>query len=341
MNERAQSLEGMYFDGVHPIGVPATLLIGREEVILVGAEVSQRYRRSRLQVSAPSGCADRFVALPDGGQFQSPDTPLLDTLPQEVRSEGVVAWLEQRTTVAVVAIVLIFGLALAGYFYGLPAAAARVAKSIPPETEQALGEQALIWLEETNWFEASKTEPEILEEIRRGFDGLLEGLPTHGQYRLEFRNAPKIGPNAFALPGGTIVMTDQLIQQSEALNEVLAILAHEVGHVEKRHAIRLILQDSAVVVAITAITADAASLSVAVSGLPALLAQAKYSRAFETEADEFAFGLLGRQGIPPDAFANILERIAAGHGKREAALSFVSSHPLTEERVRRARAASQ
>ena len=95
-----------------------------------------------------------------------------------------------------------------------------------------------------------------------------------------------------------------------------------------------------VAVAAAAITADAASLSVAVAGLPTLLAQAKYSRTFESEADDFAFGLLARRGISPNAFADIMERLAAGHGKQEARFTFVSSHPVTQERVQRARAAA-
>jgi len=339
MNDGA--LQGQYFDGVHPIGAQATLLLGGSEAVLIGAQFTQRYVRARLRVSPAIGSADRFVALPDGGQFQCLDNPALDTLPQEARSEGMVAWLEQRTAVAVLAIVLVAGAALGGYFYGLPAAAQRVAEAMPIETEQALGEKALSWLDQAEWFGPSQIMPESLDHIRRGFEQLHEGLPMAAHYRLEFRAAPKIGPNAFALPGGTIVITDQMIQLAATADEVLAVLAHELGHVERRHAMRLILQDSAVAVAAGAITADAASLSVAVAGLPTLLAQAKYSRTFESEADEFAFGLLRRKGISPDAFADIMERLAAGQGNREAALSFVSSHPVTQERVQRARAASR
>ncbi len=92
--------------------------------------------------------------------------------------------------------------------------------------------------------------------------------------------------------------------------EVLAVLAHEIGHVELRHTMRSVLQNSVVAAAAAAVTADAASLSVAIAGLPALVAQTKYSREFEAAADEYAFRLLKRKGYSPTAFASLMERLA-------------------------------
>jgi predicted Zn-dependent protease len=84
-----------------------------------------------------------------------------------------------------------------------------------------------------------------------------------------------------------------------------------------------------------------ASLSVAVAGLPALLAQAKYSREFETEADEFAFQLLKQHGRSPEAFATLMERLAGEDDGAERSYAFLSTHPMTAERVQRARAAAR
>jgi predicted Zn-dependent protease len=119
------------------------------------------------------------------------------------------------------------------------------------------------------------------------------------------------------------------------------VLAHEIGHVELRHTLRSVLQNSVTAVVVATVTADAASLSVAVAGLPVLVAQTKYSREFEAAADDFAFRLLKQKGHSPAAFASLMERLAKKHEQQERAFAYVSSHPVTAERVKRARAAAQ
>jgi len=341
VNAATATLAGLYYDGRRPIGAPATLVFAGKGAVLIGAQISQRLATVELRVSPRIGRADRFIDLPRGGQFQCADHPLLDRLPQEVRSEGVVAWLEQRVAVAIASVAVILSLLSAGYFYGLPAAANYIAMRIPIETEDAVGRRSLAWLDQNQWFHPSQIAPDMQARIRRGFDELRDGLPLASHCRLEFRDSRFIGPNAFALPGGTIVITDAMAQAAESPEEVLAVLAHELGHVERRHAMRHVLQDSAAAVTAAAVTADAASLGVAVAGLPAVLAQARYSREFETEADDFAFQLLRRRGLSPEAFATLMERLTRKQQDAERALAFVSSHPVTAERIRRAREAAR
>jgi len=341
VNTAAATLTGLYYDGLRPIGAPATLVIAGKGAVLIGAQISQRLATGELRVSPRISRADRFIDLPRGGQFQCADHPLLDRLPQEVRTEGVVAWLEQRVAVAIASVAVILSLLSAGYFYGLPAAANYVAMRIPIETEDAVGRRSLAWLDQNQWFRPSQIAPDMQARIRQGFDELRYGLPQASHCRLEFRDSPFIGPNAFALPGGTIVITDAMVQTAESPEEVLAVLAHELGHVERRHAMRHVLQDSAAAVTAAAVTADAASLGVAVAGLPAVLVQARYSREFETEADDFAFQLLRRRGLSPEAFATLMERLTRKQQDAERAFAFVSSHPVTAERIQRAREAAK
>ena len=335
------SLSGQYFDGRQPVGHAATLVFTGVAARLIGAQLTHDFLARELRVSPRVGRAERFVALPNGGQFVCPDHPLLDRLPHDSQGEGLVAWLEARVAVAIAGIALIAALLLGGYFFGLPAVAEEVVRHIPPDTERALGAQALQWLDSNKWFAASQLDEPAQFLIRNDFETLHHNLPLTAQYRLEFRHAPIIGANAFALPGGTIVITDAMVNAAKSPDEIAAVLAHEIGHVERRHALRHLLQDSAVAVAVTTVTADAASLSVAVAGLPALLAQAKYSREFESEADEFAFVLLKQQGRSPEAFANFMERLADEKDDKGKGLGFLSTHPLTAERVQRARAAAR
>ena len=341
MTAGAQRLHGHYYDGRHPLALAATLLLGSNEAVLIGERVAGRYSTRELRVSPDTGSADRFIAFPDGGQFQCARSPVLDQLPHEVFSEGWVAWLERHVAAAIGAMVLVAASLAAGYVYGLPAAANAVAAHVPIETETALGQHALSWLDENEWLVPSEIDAETQAVITEGFARLGAGLSSSAYLRLEFRGAPKLGANALALPGGVVVIADEMIDMAESTDEVLAVLAHEIGHVERRHTMRHLLQNSAVALVIATATADAASLSAAVTGLPVLLAQTSYSRAFETEADSFAFALLKQHDISPEAFASLMERLAADNEARERRFAFVSSHPVTAERVKQARAAAR
>lgn len=341
MSDGVVTLAGQYHDGRRPLGAPVTLRVDGDDALMIGERIEQRYAAPDLRVSPRAGRADRFIALPDGGQLQCADDPLLNRLPQEVPSEGPVAWLEQRQPVALACVALIAAILVIGYVYGLPAVAKRVAARVPIETERALGEQVLSWLDDQQLFRPTQLDPPTQERIRAGFVELSRGLSLQANYRLEFRESTSFGANAMALPGGAIVITDDMVKLAESQDEVMAILAHEVGHQEHRHAMRHLLQTSGAAIVAATVTADAASFGLAVGGLPLLLANARYSREFESEADDFAFERLTQSGISPVAFATIMERVANQRGAEKWGLtSFVSTHPVTAERVQRARDAA-
>lgn len=159
-------------------------------------------------------------------------------------------------------------------------------------------------------------------------------------YHLEFRKGGIFGSYAFAFPGGIIVITDEMVDATEEMEEVMAVLAHEVGHVELRHTIRSVLQSSAIGAVVATVTSDAATLSAAVTGLPILLAKTKYSRDFETAADEFAFRLLKQNGYSPKAFASLMERLANERDRDVRHPAWIATHPVTSKRVKRARDAA-
>lgn len=337
-----RTLAAKFYDGQAPLPIPATLVWSGQNVKVISATIVQDFPTNRVRVSPRIARAERFIALPGGAQLQCPDSPLLDRLPQEGKTEGLVAWLENRWQVALVCLALTVSGLAAGYFYGLPAAAEHIAANVPIEYEQKLGQQAIEWLDAHDWFQPTELDPEETNALKTGFAKLIQGLPLEPHYRLAFRNAPSIGPNAFALPGGTLVVTDQMVELAESPDEIYAVLAHEIGHVERRHVMRHILQDSVVAAVITALAGDAATLTVAVGGLPVILAQARYSRDFEAEADEFGFALLKQHELSPAHFATLMQRLTQKRNpQNERRLSFLSSHPLTADRIERARAAAQ
>ncbi len=333
------TLEGHFFDGLRPICAPAKMEFSDREATLTAGPVCEHYAISRLSVSPRIGSTDRFISLPDGGQFACADIAFLDSLPQESRSESPVAWLEERWGVAVAGVAIIFCILIAGYFLGLPFAAERVVARIPVQAEQPLGRQTLNWLDTKEWLKPTTLNSDARKRITDAFGGLCSDLPSKDIYRLEFRSGNIFGPNAFALPGGIIVISDDMVRAAADMEEIMAVLAHEIGHVELRHTLRSVLQKSVVGAAAALLTSDGASLSVAVSGLPVLVAQTKYSREFEAAADEYAFRLLQQKGFSPAAFASLMERLEK-NVKQPGVFAYISSHPMTADRIRRARAAA-
>jgi predicted Zn-dependent protease len=332
------AFEGYYFDGRVPVDLPAQLAFAGETATLTTNDTHRRFDVAQLRVSPRIGSSERFILTPDGGQFLSADHAFFDRLPQESGSEGPVAWLEARWWAAVVCIAMVAVMLLAGYMYGLPAAADHVVEHIPLEAEQALGKQVMAWLENKGWVASSRLEPGVRTPIVQGFERLIEDLPRRHAYQLRFYASGVFGANAFAFPGGTIVVTDDLVNMAASTEEVLAVLAHEIGHQEGRHLLKGVLQQSVVAVVITAITSDASSLSAAVTGLPVVLVQMKYSRKFEAAADDFAFDLLKRKGYSPAAFATMMERLA-GNRETPGVMDYLSSHPQSATRAKRAREA--
>ncbi|HEX8961859.1 MAG TPA: M48 family metallopeptidase [Rhodocyclaceae bacterium] len=333
-------ITGIYFDGRHPLGAEATLIWSGPEASLCATNGLARHPLKGLRISPRIGCADRFISFPGGGQLQCKDADLLDELPQEGKTEGIVAWLEARRGMALVGIAVIAVLAALAYFQGLPRLAEYAAARVPVSAEREVGETSLRWLDGHGFFKPSTVGCGSQYELRSDFRRLVRGLPLEQEYRLVFRDAPTLGANALALPGGIIVITDGMMKLTASPDEALAVLAHETGHVELRHALRHALQDSAVGAAIAAVTGDASSLTSVVAGLPVALAQANYSREFETEADTYAFELLRSRGVSPANFAEIMARLEKDHEGKAGAAGFLASHPPTPDRIARARAAS-
>jgi predicted Zn-dependent protease len=138
--------------------------------------------------------------------------------------------------------------------------------------------------------------------------------------------------NAFAAPGGIIVVTTPLIRILSGPDELAAVLAHEMMHVRHRHPTRALFARLSIDVLVGIIAGDASALgrSAKIAGDLGALA---YGRADETEADRDAAALLVRAGVPPLALIDALESMER-ESRSGIGVSFLSTHPSTPERRR-------
>lgn len=225
------------------------------------------------------------------------------------------------------------------FYFGLPWIAKKAAEHMPVEWEKSLAEGTLSSLENNGFTETTISEAEQAR-YRALFAKVVAGASYGLPVTLEFRNWTDA--NAFAIPGGTVVITDQMLKLMTTDDEFSAVMAHEVGHLEKRHGVRSVLQQSGAWLVIGLLVGDGSALGTIATALPATLVDSAYSRSFEREADDYAFARLKQMQISPAAFASLMRKMQAqSEASGSGALKYFSSHPPTDERIESAEDAAK
>ena len=333
--------EAVYYDGRtsarKPVRVRAYTLV----IQIVGEGLRLDVPLGNVQVDPPVGGTRRALHLPDGAQLQTDDHAAVETLfPRAHVLEGWVHGLERRWPYALAGVAFVAAFAWWSVVDGLPRAAKIAARFVPATVEAKLGEQTL------SFFEGKVCRPSALsaarqQALQQRFARLTAGLSDGYSYRLLPRDCRGVGANAFALPGGTVVMTDALVKLAQSDDQISAVLAHEIGHVRHRHGLRMALQAAGLAALAAALFGDATSITSLATTLPVALLRSGYTRELETEADDYAFRRLREIGLSPKAFAEIMlllekaRQKTSGGGPKD----YFSTHPATAKRIQRALAA--
>lgn len=333
-------VEAVYFDGKTARPHAVRIYLQGDALLLQGDDVERREPLSALRISPPLGSTLRLILFADGGRCEVADQRgFAAMLPHNATST--VSGMENSWRYALVALVLTLGLLIAGYRFGLPYAAKVVAERIPVTLLAQMDEQFFTSLDQT-LFKPSALSGERRQEITFALQQLVLPAQASRPERIEFRSSPQLGANAFALPGGAVVVLDQLVELAENDQEILAVLAHEMGHIAEKHVLRQMLQASVVGLAMSWYVGDISSL---LAAAPTVLLETRYSREYEHGADQFAAELLRANGISPARLADMLQKLEIAHaakqsepGKQAASMvDYLSSHPNTKERIKRLR----
>lgn len=251
-------------------------------------------------------------------------------------------------------------LAAAGLFlfyrHGTPWLATQLTRHVPLAWETALSQQVLHQMDDGT-LKPSKLAPERQAELRARFDALAAQAGTGRyagyapRYALQFRSG--LGANAFALPGGTVVVTDALVEAARAHrlgdDAIAGVLTHEIGHVAHRHTTRMVVEQGVLNIGLGLALGDVSGL---LSTGGSLLTGLAYRRNHEREADCHALALMRAAGLSTAPMADLLLAIAqegAAHRKGQdgsaqapqeenGLWSLLSSHPDTAARARELRA---
>ena len=227
-------------------------------------------------------------------------------------------------------------------FVIVPALAGQLTAFIPPEREVRVGNAILRQFERLlskedlgDW---RCTNPKGQMALERMMQALQQGQ--------EFPYAVQVGVvdhkmiNAFALPGGHIVVMRGLIEMAETPEQLAAILAHELGHVAQRDPIEQALRAAGTAGLLSLVLGDATGGTVlALAG--ETLISAKNSRDVEARADDFALVQMAKAGVSPEALAEFFELVLEEMGDQAFDMGWISSHPPSAARAAHARAAVQ
>ena len=221
----------------------------------------------------------------------------------------------------------------------VPLLADRLATFVPPAGERALGEATFEQIRQA--LAGTGLPPLLTCDDADGLATLETMLVALGVER-GTDDAVKVFVldhemvNAFALPGGYVVFFRGMIDAAVSPNEIAAVLAHEVGHVENRDPTRHALRSAGSIGILGLLFGDFAGGAV-VLFLTEQLISASHSQGAETGADEFAFVALEEAGVSPAALGDMFERLRDKYGDTEGVVSHFVSHPTLSSRIDRAR----
>lgn len=228
--------------------------------------------------------------------------------------------------------------------WGAPWVAGQLARLAPLSWERSISQEALDQLERQGILKPSRIAPARQSELQLRFADLSAKAPP--SLRPDHAYAPPMdvqfrsgmGPNAFALPGGVVVMTDDMVDlaRRNGLGDeaLMGVLAHEAGHVLYRHGTRRVIELGILNVGSALVLGDASGVA-ATGGT--LLAALAYSRDHEREADCFAIAMMQATAQPLEPMAQLLRAADKAHGGASSAaalrIEWLQTHPDTAGRA--------
>jgi len=290
--------QGFYEGGNSPVGEPIRIERGEESFV-----INDRAFIEDLIKTAPAE-APRFTTT-------------------KTRS-GFSMWMPFAAALAIAALGAI-------YLWGIPVFASYAADAVTPSWEEKLGANVVAQFTSGHVRcsdeKATEQVNKLLEVLNRAAGGDNPPLPHPYKFKIHIIKDPAL--NAFAAPGGHIVIFTGLLKATKSSDELAGVMAHEMQHVLKKHATKSIFENLSTYMIMAVITGDTSG----VAGMIHTIGAFRYSRLHEQEADERAVALLQAAGINPEGLIEFFKTVEKTADNIPAALAYLSTHPVTQERI--------
>lgn len=330
----ARTIPGRAFPPLSALEVPARLSVEEDRAALLAetGEVLAKACARDLEIDMAVGRAPRRITFLDGTLFETEDAGAVHAvLPRSERD------VLQRFEVFGQHLVFFLVGAVIGVIaiwrFALPALVSLAIALTPAPPVEAMDRGTLQTLD------LSMAEPSRLEEADRVraeaiFEQLLDHLSPDERHErsfdIELRDLPGMGPNALALPGGTVVLTDALVQKFADDNVIAGVLAHEIGHIVGNHGITQLYRSLGVFVLVSLIAGDTGPILKDILLEGGVLLSLSYSREHEREADAYAMRLADRAGYDPAGLLAFFDSLPDAESESS---SWASTQPASGERA--------
>lgn len=329
------SYEGSYFDGQTPERYPVTVTVTPEGMAVIRADDTEDwwlYDEIRQSMGAHAGEPAHFErgAAP-AELLVVDDSSVLDVIrelaPHAGRRFISPGWRRRRVRLALGFGLVALAAAVVTFVKGVPLLAASVAERIPLSWEEQLGEQVVNQLTSGSTVCGDSVVNTALGAI---VAQLAEAAPS--PYQWDVRVVQRDAVNAFAAPGGYIVVFSGLVERAGRPEQVAGVLAHEMQHVLNRHGTESLLRQVPLRLLLGAFTGDAAAWGGAVESL-ATIGMLQYQQRDEEEADRKGVAVLQAARIDPRGLVEFFEMLEAEGTDVPGLLSYLSTHPNPRARI--------
>jgi predicted Zn-dependent protease len=217
-------------------------------------------------------------------------------------------------------IALLFG----AYYLLLPVLVTKMSAIFPKETETKIGREML-----RVYTASEKTDPEATQLINKFYSG----LKINSGYQIKITVVDSNVKNAFALPGGQIVVYSGILKSMNSYPELVALLGHETGHIAHRHSLRLMVKNVSLSALLSLIFQDYNNISGILIGKATELEQLSYGREAEEEADRFGYSVMKENKTDIKGMISLFNHLKTDDHLQNKIPEFMMTHPKLDSRI--------
>jgi Zn-dependent protease with chaperone function len=269
----------------------------------------------------------RFVDPISKGELRIPGRAAFEYW-EELKIEAQKTWFKRKKTGNLKRTVGILGALVLAllliYFLAIPWLAEQLASVVSRKTERQLGDSVYESMALT------QTEDTAASRLVNAF---FSALKVETKYTVRIAVVENETVNAFALPGGRIVVYTGLLESMDSYPELAALLSHEFIHVDKRHATRSLFRQLGAEVFIGVLFGNASSMAGVIASQGNQIRSLHYSRTLEKEADLEGLSILAHRSIDINGFERLFKHLQEAMPENSSPPEMISSHPDTRNRI--------
>lgn len=330
-----QILQATYYKGIKPVGKPVAVYLENDGFRIVqtmeadledsywdlqGIHPDDSFEDKRLILSYGITKPLEYLEFNQEDALKILESFYPGKLWEKKRSKA------SRNAVGIlfVGIAIVIALALAAYFILAPRIADKIARTVPMEWELDLGKQVAAGLVPDGKVDTLKSQM---------LDSFFTAMKVTTDYPIKLYFVRDTVVNAFAMPGGSIVVYQGLFDKMQNYEALAGLIGHEFAHVEKRHSLRSMFRSLSSYMFLSLLLGDLTGIMGVLLDNANSIQNLSYSREFEREADARAVELLMERNIGLSGMQGLFQIFLDEGNKGLAVPEFMRTHPVTEDRI--------